>query len=152
MAMPIGGIRRPVTIVDCDGAEVTITDGKLNVNATVSVPGDVPQAFTADQDLGVAPLDEQDAIAVVKKAFWMSLHLDAPLANPQQFTITLISADGASYNTVIVDETLAAGFTDKYFAFPCDTLLRAGDHIQVELGTAGGAETATAFLTLMFGV
>jgi hypothetical protein len=81
----------------------------------------------------------------------MSLHLTDPLVAQQTLTIRLDSASGAGFDTVILSEDLPALTEDKFFAFPSDTLLRAGDHIQVELTTSGG-ETATVNGTLMFGV
>jgi hypothetical protein len=129
---------QPVLIVSGSGVPVISDAG-------------APSAFDFIQDLAVVPLDGTDAIASVKKALWMSLHLTDPLVAQQTLTIRLDSASGAGFDTVILSEDLPALTEDKFFAFPSDTLLRAGDHIQVELTTSGG-ETATVNGTLMFGV
>jgi len=152
MAMPIGGVRRPVTITDCTGQEVSITGGRLDVNAVVLVPGDTPQPTTATQDLAVAPLSFTDAIALIKEALWLALHFTGAsgLLADEVLTVTLVSADGAAFDTVILMETLPTGTKDKFFSFPCDTLLRAADHIKVEVTNTGTpANTVTA--TLMEG-
>lgn len=154
MAIPIGGIRRPVTITDCAGREVGITDeGKLLVEATVNVTGGVPETFTAQQDLSAAPLDATDNVAVAKVAEWLALNLGSGLVADQVLNVIFKSADGAAFDVPIIeDETLAAGTTSKWFSFPANTLLRAGDHIEVTLTDTGGGETETASLTIMFSV
>lgn len=150
MSIPLEQTRKLVGIADCQGNEVGIVGGALNVNAAVVVPGDNPQAATDSQDLSVGALTLTDAFAVIKEVMWFALHLSAPLAANQTLTVTFISADGAAFNTIILNEILTPGFQDKYFAFPCDTLLRAGDHIKVDL-TNAGAPAITANLTVMFG-
>lgn len=153
MTIPVGGVRRPVTIVDCNGREVAISaDGKLSVDASVSVPGDTPAATTESANLAVAALDVTDAVALTKEALWIALHVveGGGLLAAEVFTVTLDSSDGPTFDTIIVRETLPIGTTDKFFSFPCDTLLRAGDHIRVQLANAG-APANNVNVTLMEG-
>lgn len=151
MAIPVGGVRRPVTITNCAGDEVSITGGKLDVNATVVVPGDVPEMFLAQvADLSAAALNATDAIAKIKLANFLAIHLSAGLTAQQTLTITFVSSDGVAYNTVILAEPLPAGTADKYFAFPPQTLLRVGDHIKTQLTNAGESAKVLS-MTLGFG-
>lgn len=154
MGIPVGGQRKPVTITDCQGREVGIdADGKLLVAATVNVTGGSPSAFTDQQDLSLNPLDSTDNIAVSKVAEWLALNLGSGLVADQVLNVIFKSADGAAFDVPIIeDETLAAGTTSKWFSFPANTLLRAGDHIKVTLTDTGGGETQTASLTIMFSV
>lgn len=129
---------QPVILVDGDGNPINIAF-------------EVPNAFTASQALAAAALDATDAFAFNKKVLWLAIHIDgAGLVNAQTLTITFDSADGAAFDTIHLREVLPAGTTDKWYSFPCDTLLRAADHIRTQLTNAGAAETATARMTLMF--
>lgn len=153
--IPIGGIRRPVTITDCSGQEVSITGGKLDVNATVSVAGVNPEAFTFAQDFS-APVDETDAIAKVKKALYMALALGdgagGGLTAEKVLNVIWKSADGAAYDVaLIVNETLPVGLKNKWFSFPPDMFLRVLDHIEITITAPGGADTDTVAGTLMYG-
>lgn len=140
MPLPIEGTKKVVTITGpCGTEEVGVTGGRLDVNA-VFVPGlKAPSVVTASQALAAGALSLVDVFATVKKPSFVALHLSVPLPGPsnQTVTVTYISADGAAFNTVILKQDVAPGFQDEFFAFPCDLVFRAGDHILVEMTNVG---------------
>jgi hypothetical protein len=131
---------QPVLIVDGGGTPVP------------PAGGGAPQATDGSADLAVAALDFTDAIASVKDALWVSLHVVEAngLLADEVFTISLDSGSGAGFDTIIVQETLPIGTKDKFFAFPANTLLRATDHIRVQLSNTG-APANNVNATLMEG-
>jgi len=153
MPLPIEGTKKAVTITGpCGTEEALVVGGALNVNAVVAPPAlKAPSVATDSQDLSVGALDLTDVFAVIKKPSFIALHLDVPLPGPNNQTITVryISADGAAFSTIILQQDVAPGFQDEYFAFPCDMVYRAGDHIQVEM-TNVGAPVATVNATINF--
>jgi len=131
---------QPVVIVDGGGEPVIF-------------PADSPSMFTASQALAAGAMDATDAIATVKTPLWFALAISgAGLVAAQTLTMTFDSADGATFDTEILRETLPIGTTSKFFSWPCSTLMRAGDHVRYQLDNAGGGETETARLSAMYGV
>lgn len=136
---------QPVIIVDGGGTPIP------------PVPGDTPEAFTFDQSFA-APVNETDALAVVKKPQFMALVLDAAgggnvgLSAAKRLSVFFDSADGAAFDTaLILDEILPIGTKYKWFSFPQDMTIRAGDHINIQIVAPGGADTDTVAGTVMFG-
>jgi len=129
---------QPVLVVDGGGVPVPPPGGLK-----------APSVATTTQDLSAAPLDFTDAIATIKSPGFIALHLDPALPGPQTFSVTYVSADGAGFNTLIIEEVLPTGTTDKFFAMPPGLVFRAADHLQVEL-TDVGSPTVDANLTINY--
>lgn len=153
MPLPIEGTKKAVTITGpCGVEEALVVGGALNVNAIVGPPVlKTPTVETAVQPLAAAPLDYTTVAAIVKIPGFFSIHLDVPLPGPnnQTITVTYISADGAAFNTMILQQQVAPGFQDEYFAFPCNIVYRIGDQLRVQM-TNTGAPVATANLSVNF--
>jgi len=151
MPLPIEGTKKAVTITGpCGTEEVDVIGGALKVTAAPAALK-APSVVTDSQDLSLGALDLTDVFAVVKVPSFVALHLDVPLPGPNNQTITVRykSADGVAFDTIILEQDVAPGFQDEFFAFPCDLTFRAGDHIQVEM-TNVGLPAATVNATLNF--
>lgn len=128
---------QPVIVVDGEGTPLPIAGVK-------------PAAVeTTSQLLSAAALSFTDTVAAAKIAGFLALHLSGALPGDQTFTVTYDSADGAAFDTVILNETLTTGTQDKFFAFPPGITFRAGDHLRVAL-TNTGAPAITANLTVNY--
>jgi hypothetical protein len=128
------------------------------VQPVEGVPGGIPIPFTpvaptpttssGQQNLALASLSLQSAVAAAWIARWVSVSFSAVLVGNETLTITLKSALGAAYDIVVELVNLAPAATPAQqgyiFAFPPEFAMATGDEILVELTNTGAVETATA--------
>lgn len=135
MALPRNGFVQPVEGVA----------GGVPIPFTPVAP--TPITASGQQALGAGSLSLTSAVADDWIALWVSLSFSAVLVGNETLTITIKSALGAAFDTVIENVTLApaasAALQAYLFAFPPEFALATGDEIQVTLTNTGAVETAT---------
>lgn len=151
MPLPVEGTKKVVTITGpCGTEEVDVVGGALKVTAAAPALK-VPAVETTTQPLAAAPLDYTTVTAVVKIPCFIAIHLDVPLPGPNNQTVSVRykSADGAAFDTIILQQSVAPGFQDEVFYFPPGCVYRAADQIQIQM-TNTGAPVATANVSVNF--